>query len=82
MEYVVLDPVHIATNLAHERLVKELVSEYGDSAVLKETDLFKKDGEYKTWVIDYFTEYFEYYFNLLTDNHNEKLLKKVCLLKK
>lgn len=76
MEYVVVDPIHVASNLAHEKLVAELVSEHGNSAVLKEADLYKKDGEYKTWVMDYFTEYFEYYFKMITDSHDKKLLKK------
>lgn len=76
MKYAVVDPIQLATSLAHEKLVSELVSEHGDSAVLKETDLYKKDGEYKTWVMDYFTEYYEYYFKMITNSHNEKLLKK------
>lgn len=76
MEYVVVDPVHVASNLAHEKLVGELVDPNGNSAVLKEHDLFKKDNEYKTWVMEYFTEYFEYYFKMLTDSHDKKLLKK------
>lgn len=76
MEYIIIDPVKTASKLAHEKLVGELVSEHGDSAVLKESDLFKKDKEYKTWVMEYFTDYFEYYFKMLTNSHNEKLLKK------
>lgn len=77
MECVILDPVNVADKLAKEKIVKELVSEHGDSAVLREQDLYKKDGEYKTWVMEYYIEYYEYYFKMLTDNHDEKLLKKL-----
>ena len=77
MKSIVIDPVSVANKLANEKLIKELVSEHGDGAVLREQDLYKKDGEYKTWVMEYYIDYYEYYFKMLTDNHDQKLLRKL-----
>ena len=75
MNVVVINPRAVAIKLAHNKVVTDLVNEHGKSAVLKEEDLYKSDGTYKTWVQGIFMEEFDFYLNLLVENNDPKLLK-------
>lgn len=75
MKAIVIDPVQTASKLAHVKVIDDLVDENGKSAVLKEQDLYKNDGTYKTWVQGIYMEEYEYFFKMLTNAHDEKLIK-------
>ena len=77
MKYVIIDPVITAGELAKQKIIDDLVNENGKSAVLKESDLYKADGEFKTWVQGIYMDEYKYFFKIFTNNHNEKLLKNV-----
>lgn len=76
MDYIVINPKDVASKLAHKKVVADLVDPNGKSAVLKEKDLLKNDGTYKTWVQGIYMEEFEQFEQLLKNSHNEKLLRK------
>lgn len=71
MKTIVIDPVKVATKLAQQKIEQDLVG----NAVPNKESLYKKDGDYKTWVFGLFTEEYEYFFKLLTDFHEENLIK-------
>ena len=56
MKYVIIDPVEVATKLANEKVLHDLVDPHGHAAVLRKEDLYKSNGEYKTWVMCIFIE--------------------------
>ena len=69
MKIITIDPVKVASLLAHEKLIIDLVSESTKTVFTKESELFKESGEYKDWVEVMFIEEYDKYFNMLTDNH-------------
>ena len=69
MKIITIDPVKVASLLAHEKLIIDLVSESDKTAFTKESELFKEPGKYKDWVEVMFIEEYDKYFNMLTDNH-------------
>mgnify|MGYP006379064543 FL=1 len=69
MKIITIDPVKVASLLAHEKLIIDLVSESDKTAFTKESELFKEPGEYKDWVEVMFIEEYDTYSNMLTHNH-------------
>ena len=73
MQYIRINPVEVASILAHNAVVDELVTD--KQIYLSEDDLWEElqpnELSYKEDVQDVFIRWYDYFYDTLTENHVE-----------
>lgn len=79
MKTITIDPVEVASMLAHQAIIEELVIPLQTDGILslyeKEEDLFEEAETVLTYKKDaqmVFDRFYDYYYKMLTNNHIDK----------